>query len=201
MRMIRLKILYEGTMIVLVVISLAAMMTNEESNFKYVHQIIWFIFLIDVVIRFIRTSVKWRYIKDNPFDIVTVIPLEDTMLLARFARFLRLFRYKNLVKRYVDGISKKFEEFGFLRLSIGIFSLNIAISLFLVWLKNFSLLDSSIWVWGNFFKFNYETNIEGLVILSIIIKIIGLIYYGIVISEFMSLGRRQYEKFKRKNKP
>lgn len=187
-------------MIILVIISLAAMMTNEESNFRYVHQIIWFIFLVDVVIRFIRTSVKWRYIKDNPFDIVTVIPLEDTMLLARFARFLRLFRYKNLVKRYVDGISDKLKEFGFLRLSISIFSINIIISLVLVWFIEFDFLESSVWVWSNFFKFNYETNIEGLVVLSIIIKIIGLIYYGIVISEFTTLGRNQYEKFMEKRR-
>lgn len=187
-------------MIILVIISLAAMMTNEESNFRYVHQIIWFIFLVDVVIRFIRTSVKWRYIKDNPFDIVTVIPLEDTMLLARFARFLRLFRYKNLVKRYVDGISDKLKEFGFLRLSISIFSINIIISLVLVWFIEFDFLESSVWVWSNFFKFNYETNIEGLVVLSIIIKIIGLIYYGIIISEFTTLGRNQYEKFMEKRR-
>lgn len=198
MRFLRLKIFYEGTMIVLVVISLAAMLTNEESNFRYVHQIIWFIFLIDVLFRFIRTSVKWRYIKNNPFDIVTVIPLEDMMVLARFARFLRLFRYKNLVKRYVDGISKKFEQIGFLRLSIGLFIINIVIAIILAWVRDFGILKSNIWVWSNFFKFNYGSDIEGLVLLSIIIKIVGLIYLGIVISEAISFGRKQYEKYREK---
>lgn len=198
MRLLRLKIFYEGTMIVLVVISLAAMLTNEESNFRYVHQIIWFIFLIDVLFRFIRTSVKWRYIKNNPFDIVTVIPLEDMMVLARFARFLRLFRYKNLVKRYVDGISKKFEQIGFLRLSIGLFIINIVIAIILAWVRDFGILKSNIWVWSNFFKFNYGSDIEGLVLLSIIIKIVGLIYLGIVISEAISFGRKQYEKYREK---
>lgn len=198
MRLLRLKIFYEGTMIVLVVISLAAMLTNEESNFRYVHQIIWFIFLIDVLFRFIRTSVKWRYIKNNPFDIVTVIPLEDMMVLARFARFLRLFRYKNLVKRYVDGISKRFEQIGFLRLSIGLFIINIVIAIILAWVRDFGILKSNIWVWSNFFKFNYGSDIEGLVLLSIIIKIVGLIYLGIVISEAISFGRKQYEKYREK---
>lgn len=198
MRFLRLKIFYEGTMIVLVVISLAAMLTNEESNFRYVHQIIWFIFLIDVLFRFIRTSVKWRYIKNNPFDIVTVIPLEDMMVLARFARFLRLFRYKNLVKRYVDGISKRFEQIGFLRLSIGLFIINIVIAIILAWVRDFGILKSNIWVWSNFFKFNYGSDIEGLVLLSIIIKIVGLIYLGIVISEAISFGRKQYEKYREK---
>lgn len=196
MQKLRWKIIYEGTMIGLVIISLTAMLSNEESNFRYVHQIIWFIFLIDVIVRFIRTSVKWRYIKDNPFDIVTVIPLEDSMLLARFARLLRLFRYKNLVKRYVDGISKKLEEIGFLRLSIGVLSINILTILALSLFGKLGFVKSTIWVWGNFLKFNYDTNIEGLVLLSIVIKIFGLIYYGIVIQEVMTIGRRKFEELK-----
>lgn len=196
MRKLRWRILYEGTMIILVIISLTAMMTNEESHFRYIHQLIWFVFLVDVVIRFIRASVKWRYIKDNPFDIVTVVPLEDMMLLGRFARFLRLFRYKNLVKRYVDGISKKLEEIGFLRLSASVIALNLLMTLSLIVFKDFGMLESTIWVWANFLKFNYETTIDDLVVLSIVIKILGLIYYGIVISTFMTIGRNMYERFK-----
>src|SRR5699024_77498 len=142
------------------------------------HQLIWFVFLIDVVIRFIRTSVKWRYIKDNPFDIVTVIPLEDIMLLGRFARFLRLFRYKNIVKRYVECMSKKLEAIGFLRFSSSVISLNILMTLSLIVFKDFGIIESTIWVWANFLKFNYETTIDDLVVLSIVIKILGLIYYG-----------------------
>lgn len=201
MRKHHFKILYEGTMICLLIISLAAMMSNEESNMRYVHQIIWFIFLIDVSFRFIKAAVKWRYIKDNPFDIVTVIPLEDIMVLARFARFLRLFRYKNIVKRYVDGISIKVQEIGFLRLSLAVFSTNIIITLILYLSTSISLLESTIWVWGNFLKFNYETNIGGLVVLSIIIKIVGLIYLGIVISEVISVGRQIYERYRKNKQP
>lgn len=186
-------------MIILVIISLAAMLANEESNFRYIHQIIWGIFLIDVIIRFGRSSVKWKYIKNNPFDIVTVLPLEDSMLLARFARFLRLFRYKNIVKRYADGIRKKLEEIGFFRLSISLFSINFVISLLLTWFSYFGILESSLFVWGNFFKFNYETNADEFILLSVVIKIVGLIYYGIVISEIMTIGRKKYEQFKEKN--
>lgn len=197
---LRWKMLYEGTMIILVIISLVAIVSNEESNFRYIHQIIWFVFLIDVVVRFIRTSVKWKYIKDNPFDIVTVIPLEDIMLLGRFARFIRLFRYKNLVKRYVDGISQKLKEFGFLRLSVSIILINVLVSLLLVLFGGFSFINSTIWVWGNFLKFNYETNVEHLILLSIVIKIQGLIYYGILIRELMTVGRSKYERYKRRKK-
>lgn len=185
-------------MIVLVIISLTAMMANEESNFKYVHQIIWAIFFMDVVIRFIKSSVKWRYIKDNPFDIVTILPLEDSMLLARFARFLRLFRYKNVIKRYADGISSKLEEIGFLRLSIGVLTVNIITTFLLVWFGHFSLVESTIFVWGNFLKFNYATDADGLVVLSVMIKIFGLLYYGIVVKELMTAGREKYEQFKEK---
>src|SRR5699024_10304769 len=118
------------------------------------------------------------------------------MLLGRFDRFLRLFRYKNLVKRYVDVISKKLEEIDFLRLSTSVTALNILIALSLIVFKDFRIIESTIWVWANFLKFNYETTIDDLVVLSIVIKILGLIYYGIVISTFMTIGRNMYERFK-----
>src|SRR5690625_4180046 len=170
MRNHHLTIIYECTMICLLIISLTAMMSNTESNMRYVHQVIWLIFLIDVSIRFIRATVKWRYVKNNTFDIVAVLPLEEIMVLARFARFLRLFRYKNIVKRYVDGISIKLQDIGFLRLSLGVFLANTIITILLYLRIDIGFLESTIWVWGNFFKFNYETNIEGLVVLAIIIK-------------------------------
>lgn len=197
---LRLKILYEGIMIILVIISLVALMSNDESNFRYIHQAIWFVFLIDVVIRFIRTSVKWRYIKDNSFDLVTVLPLEDIMLLGRFARFLRLFRYKNLLKRYVDGISRKLEEIGFFFLSIGVITINLVIMLSLAIFSRFNILESGIWVWANFLKFNYETSADGLIVLSVIIKIFGLIYYGIVIKALITIGQSKYEEYRARKK-
>src|SRR5699024_11692706 len=95
-----------GFMIVLVIVSLVMMMSDGDTKFKYVHKTIWIIFLVDVLIRFLRASIKWKYLKNNTFDIVSVIHLEDMFLLARFARFLRLFRYKNIIKSYFEIISR-----------------------------------------------------------------------------------------------
>src|SRR5699024_1313453 len=105
-----------------------------------------------------------------------------------------------LVKRYVDGISKKLEEIGFLRLSASVIALNILMTLSLIVFKDFGILESTFWVWANFLKFNYETTIDDLVVLSIVIKILGLIYYGIVISTFMTIGRNMYERFKERKR-
>src|SRR5699024_7225969 len=127
MNLRKINIIYEGFMIVLVIISLVMMMSDGDTNFKYVHKTIWVIFLVDVLIRFLRASIKWKYLKNNTFDIVSVIPLEDMFLLARFARFLRLFRYKNIIKRYLDKVSSIVERLGFLKVSIFMVITNIIV--------------------------------------------------------------------------
>lgn len=191
----RLNIVYETVMIVLVIVSLIAVMSDGDSGFKHIHKIIWYIFLVDVTVRFIRATVKWKYVKNNTFDIVSVIPLEDIFLLARFARFLRLFRYKNLVKRYAERIRILLIKVGFTRLSIYLASFNILMSIVLWRFTKFTIIESSIWVWGNFLKFNYKVNLEGLLLLSIGIKIIGIMYMGILISEAVTLLRKWYEGY------
>lgn len=52
------NIVYETTMIILVIISLIAVMSDSDSSFKYVHKVIWYVFLLDVTIRVIRATVK-----------------------------------------------------------------------------------------------------------------------------------------------
>lgn len=59
----KLKIAYEATMIILVIISLISAMSGYEGKLAKLHNVIWFIFLIDVSIRFIRSARKLNYLK------------------------------------------------------------------------------------------------------------------------------------------
>lgn len=192
----KLNIIYEGVMICIIIISLIALMSDSESRFKYIHTIIWGIFMVDVSIRFIRATIKWKYVKNNTFDIISIIPLEDIFLLARFSRFLKLFRYKNIVKRYMDRVSEQIEKFGFVRISIYIVAGNTLLAVILYLVTNFKIVESNLWVWSNFLKFNYKTKEDGLIILSIIVKIIGVMYMGILLSEGVSYLRGKYERYK-----
>lgn len=185
-------------MILMVVISLIMMLSDGETKFKYVHKTIWVIFLVDVVIRFIRASIKWNYIKNNTFDIVSVIPLEDMFLLARFARFLRLFRYKNIIKRYLDKISDIVERVGFIKVSFVVVLINIVVSVVITIFTEEGIWRSFYWVGMNFFKFNYHSQLQGMIVVSVGLKILGVLYMGIVVNRLLGILKKVYEFYKDK---
>lgn len=194
----KINITYESIMILMVVISLIMMLSDGETKFKYVHKTIWVIFLVDVVIRFIRASIKWNYIKNNTFDIVSVIPLEDMFLLARFARFLRLFRYKNIIKRYLDKISDIVERVGFIKVSFVVVLINIVVSVVITIFTEEGIWRSFYWVGMNFFKFNYQSQLQGLIVVSVGLKILGVLYMGIVVNRLLGILKKVYEFYKDK---
>src|SRR5699024_1951301 len=196
MNLRKINIIYEGFMIVLVIVSLVMMMSDGDTKFRYVHKTIWVIFLVDVLIRFLRASIKWKYVKNNTFDIVSVIPLEDMFLLARFARFLRLFRYKNIIKRYLEKVSSIVERLGFLKVTISVMFINILIAVLVSIFTEFGTWSSFLWVGKNFFKFNYKTNY--LIIVSVGIKILGVMYMGLVVNKIISKAKEMYEDYKYK---
>lgn len=194
----KINITYESIMILMVVISLIMMLSDGETKFKYVHKTIWVIFLVDVVIRFIRASIKWNYIKNNTFDIVSVIPLEDMFLLARFARFLRLFRYKNIIKRYLDKISDIVERVGFIKVSFVVVLINIVVSVVITIFTEEGIWRSFYWVGMNFFKFNYHSQLQGMIVVSVGLKILGVLYMGIVVNRLLGILKKVYEFYKDK---
>lgn len=193
----KVNLIYETVMICLVIISLVTIFMNQDSGSVHIHTVIWLIFLIDVTVRFLRAAVKWRYIRDNPFDIVTVIPLEDTFILARFARFIKLFRYKNIVKRYVERIKDFVRKIGFFRVTLIAIIFNFLMISYVIIFHQVDLTGSFLWVWSNFLKFNYESNLRGLIVLSVIIKIIGIIYLGIFVSKVSEFLRATYIKYRK----
>lgn len=183
-------------MITMVIISLIVIMTDSTSKLAYLHRVIWFIFLIDVSIRFYRTARKWNYVKGNPFDIISVIPLEDMFLLARFSRLLRLFRYKNAIKRYLDRLDTLVNRMKFIRVTFSVIITHIVIMGGLVLLTKYTVVESFIWVELNFFKFNYMSESGDFIILAIIVKIAGILYMGVVLNKILNYGKERYDDWK-----
>lgn len=191
------KIAYEICMISLVILSLIYNWLGE--NGKIFLKVTWIIFLIDVSTRFILAKTKKDYVKKNTFDIISIIPLEDSLLLARFARLFRLFRMKTILKRYIGRISSYVERLGFKRITI--ISLGVVLLLIHViyLLTDFTYFKSYYWVIRNFTSFNAmgETIRVPIILIAIVVKIIGVIYSGYVIGIGIQYARKKLKIMER----
>ncbi|MBU0438864.1 potassium channel family protein [Staphylococcus succinus] len=95
----KLNLVYELCMFTLAVISFFLMWT-QPMKFFYIGEIVWLIFLIDVLTRFLLSKNKKTWIKTNYLDLVAVIPLNTVFQLARFARLFRIVKLFLITKHY-----------------------------------------------------------------------------------------------------
>lgn len=93
---------YEILMGILAVVSVIGIWIENEK-WLIVDQLIWFIFVVDVFYRLIKSKNKWGYLKEHPFDIIAIIPLDSIFRLGRFARLVRLFRLLAIFSRLPIG--------------------------------------------------------------------------------------------------
>lgn len=99
------EIIYEIIMISLAIISISFIWIDEAS-LQIIDRIIWGIFFLDVTIRFVRAENKWRYIKENPFDIIAIIPLDSIFRIARIARFFKIIRLISISSHFFGPVFK-----------------------------------------------------------------------------------------------
>jgi voltage-gated potassium channel len=72
----------------------------DSNGVKYLDKAVWVIFVLDFLIRFIFSKNKLRFIKENPFDLVAIIPFDNLFQLARLVRLIRLVRIILLSRRF-----------------------------------------------------------------------------------------------------
>lgn len=177
-------------MLFLAFVSVALVWSNYSGGVKLLLWVIWAIFALDVLTRLYLAREKLGYVIRNPFDLVCVIPLDSTFLLARFARFIRLFRLKTVLTRYTLPIKERLEK---VRLPIYLMTILISFALLqlILWvsISGWTFLQTWQWILWNFLAFNYAENLVNVpvLIIAIVIKIIGLITFGILISQAMLL--------------
>lgn len=180
--------IYELLMLILASISVGTIWYGGWANNGWMIWGIWFVFFTDISIRAWRARHTWRYLLKNPFDVVSVIPLDSTFLFARFARFIRLFRMKYILKRYARPLrvlaGKTSLTVYFSTVGTIIVSAVVVISM----IGDFTWFYSAEWVLMNVLFFNYEENMESAFHLgiAIMLKIQGLLTYGLVISRVMN---------------
>ncbi|GAE28605.1 potassium voltage-gated channel subfamily KQT [Halalkalibacter wakoensis JCM 9140] len=86
-----LVLVYESVMVLLAIVSVTMIWSDNESLYL-IDRIVWFIFLVDVSIRFYKSKGKWEYIKTHPLDFIAIIPFDAIFQLARIARLFRAIR-------------------------------------------------------------------------------------------------------------
>lgn len=118
-----LKLVYEIAMCLLALVSvtLAAIdLTSNAAEWEVsADRIIYWIFVLDYVVRFSLSRAKWTFMKEHFWDLLAIIPFDALFRLFRFARLgsiLRLARYLNLFSyamRFATRIRRFFNTNGF----------------------------------------------------------------------------------------
>ncbi|WP_077623235.1 hypothetical protein [Sediminibacillus massiliensis] len=103
------EIVYEIFMILLASFSVATLWKSTGYDGVIVW-VTWGIFFIDFLYRFVKSDSKLDFIKQNPFLVIAVIPLDAVFQFARFARILHLLRLKTITKYYTMPFIKFFKR-------------------------------------------------------------------------------------------
>src|SRR5690606_9634499 len=74
---------------------------TEHTFNSTLNTIVWLIFFIDFIVRFIIAKKKWEFIRSNPFLVIAIIPLDQFFQIARIVRIFYLFRIKTIAKFYI----------------------------------------------------------------------------------------------------
>ena len=77
---------------------------STDQKIILVNRIVWFVFLLDVLVRFIISKNKWRFINENQFDIIAALPLDSIFQTARIVRLVRLLRFFSIGKKYLQPV-------------------------------------------------------------------------------------------------
>jgi voltage-gated potassium channel len=100
------KTIYEGMMLVLVMMTIITLWTENSYN-SMINWIVWAVFVIDYFYRLFTSEEKWVFIKKHPFLIIAIIPFDQFFQVARIVRVIYLFRIKTITKYYISPYVKK----------------------------------------------------------------------------------------------
>ena len=64
----------------------------------FVENAIWLIFVADYIFRFVRAKEKKRFVKENIFDLIAILPFSAFLRVFRVARLLRLTKLARVAK-------------------------------------------------------------------------------------------------------
>lgn len=98
--------------VILVLLDFSSILDLSVMPWEIVDHIIWGIFTVDYVTRFIISKEKKKFFKENIFDLIAIIPFNEALSLFRVSRLFRVARLARL-SRLAKGL-RLFRALGFL---------------------------------------------------------------------------------------
>lgn len=196
------KIIYEGIMILLVMLTVVTIWTENTYN-SAVNIVVWIIFVLDFVIRLFISKHKWQFVKENPFLIIAIIPFDQFFQMARIVRLFHLFRIKTIAKYYITPYVKKI-SFQSMTLIFTFLVLLLLLESAIVWRVEASIqtfTESIIVVFGYLLFFGHHLyDIEHSVSVWVLTatSILGVVLQGIALQWAFSKAEDIYKHFKAK---
>jgi len=74
------------------------MIDLDSPPYSIIDLLLWFVFVVDYGWRFFSSKAKWRFILENIFDLLAILPLNAIFTVLRLGRIFRLARLTKLLK-------------------------------------------------------------------------------------------------------
>lgn len=192
------RIVYELLMVSLVVVSIGLFWVGDSEIGKFLTRVVWGIFFLDVVVRLILARSRWMYIAKNPFDVISIIPLDEFMLFARFARIIDLFRMKTILGRYIRPITRVLSRIHLKELAMWVVCMVGVVLIILIGMGN-GVINSLKFIGMHFFKFNSELMMDSgwLMSLAIVVKVMGMVVFATLLSRGLVVLEKKWEDRKK----
>ena len=84
--------------VVLVLLGFAEMIDLDSPPYSIIDLLLWCVFVVDYGWRFFLSKGKWRFIIENIFDLLAILPLNAIFTVFRLGRIFRLARLTKLLK-------------------------------------------------------------------------------------------------------
>lgn len=198
------KLMYEGTMILLVLLTIMTIWTEHTIN-STINWIVWGIFFIDFLVRLWLTKNKWDFVKQNPFLILAIIPFDQFFQIARIVRLIYFFRIKTIAKYYITPYVKKltYQSLTAIGISFFIFVLLVTIIVWKVeenvitfWESIYVVFSYLFFLGHRIFLIEHTISIFFLTITSIL----GVVLQGIALQWAFTKAETVYQNYKDKQK-
>ena len=100
--------------VVLVLLGFAEMVDLDNPPYNIIDLLLWGVFVVDYGWRFFLSKEKWRFIIENIFDLLAILPLNAIFTVFRLGRIFRLARLTKLLKLTrllrIVGLTGKLEK-------------------------------------------------------------------------------------------
>ena len=100
--------------VVLVLLGFAEIVDLDNPPYSIIDILLWGVFVVDYGWRFFLSKGKWRFIIENIFDLLSILPLNAIFTVFRLGRIFRLARLTKLLKLTrllrIVGLTGKLEK-------------------------------------------------------------------------------------------